>query len=332
MSIVLDNMKACGVYLGGQAKEVYHGSDLVWRRSYPALLPGTLRMRFSDTTYDPSSAPAGTWSNLGWTLKRVSHEPNIWDFYHPTNLPNDALRPMANVSGATIPVTANFTIDEVVPHSSWANYIGLFSEHHYLVRCAEFALASQAVTPASSNATAYMFYNCSRLGNDIEWARHIYQLRQVFPANSGSDARGNRVYATPHASSIPIAFGGTKGRTRVVSKTGTGPFDETFSVNLRPGDWVYIACRGYSGSNKSGAYIHVRTSGNEIARDISNYDSTRILRVAATGSTGDKATGQFVCRWGYPPGTVMTCGSSRRIAYSSNSPYANVYVDSYQFL
>ena len=330
MSIVLDNMKACGVYLGGQAKEVYHGSDLVWRRSYPALLPGTLRMRFSDTTYDPSSAPAGTWANLGWTLKRVSHEPNIWDFYHPANLPDDGLRPMANVSGTAVPVTANYAVEEVVPHSSWTNYRGLFSEHQYLVRCAEFALAS--VVETNGRATEYMFYNCARLGNDIAWARHIAQLRQAYPTNSGSDTRGNRIYGTPNGASIPIPWGGTKARTRVVSKTGTGPFDETFSVDLRPGDWVYIACRGYSGSNKSAAYIHTRTSGKEIARDISNYDSTRILRVVATGSTGDKATGQFVCRWGYPPGTVMTCGSSRRTAYSSNNPYANVYVDSYQFL
>lgn len=330
MSIVLDNMKACGVYLGGQAKEVYHGSDLVWRRSYPALLPGTMRIRFSDTAYDPSSAPSGTWANLGWTLKRVSHEPNIWDFYHPTNLPNDALAPMSNASGAAIPATANYAVEEVVPHSSWANYLGLFREHHYLVKCAEFALASVVAT--TENATSYMFNNCSRLANDIAWARHIAQLLQVFPANSGSDGRGARFYGTPNGASIPIPFGGTKGRTRVVSKTGSGPFDETFSVNLRPGDWVYIACRGYSGSNNSYGYIHVRTGGTEIARNISNYSSTIIMRVAASGVIGSKATGQFVCRWGYPPGTVMTCGSSRRVAYSNNNPYANVYVDSYQFL
>lgn len=330
MSIVLDNMKACGVYLGGQAKEVYHGSDLVWRRGYPALLPGTLRIRFSDTAYDPSSAPAGTWENLGWTLKRVSHEPNIWDFYHPTNLPNDALRPMADVSGTAVPVTANFTIDEVVPHSSWTNYYGLFSEHHYLVRCAEFGLSSSAAT--NGNATRYMFNNCFRLENDIEWARHIAQLLQLFPDSSGSDTRGDRFYETPHGSSIPIPWGGTKGRARIVSKTGAGPFNETFSVDLHPGDEAYIACRGYSGSNRSVAYIHVRTSGQEIARNISNYSSTIIMRVVASGSTGSKETGRFMCRWGYPPGTVMTCGSSRRIAYSSNNPYANVYVNSYQFL
>lgn len=330
MSIVLDSMKACGIYLGGQAKEVYHGSDLVWRRRYPALLPGTLRIRFSDTAYDPSSAPAGTWANLGWTLKRVSHEPNIWDFYHPADLPNDALRPMTNASGTAIPVTANFTIDEVVPHSSWTNYFGLFSEHHYLVRCAEFALAASAAT--NGNATRYMFNNCFRLENDIEWARHIAQLLQLFPDASESDTRGDRVYETPHKSSIPIAFGGTKARTRVVSKTGAGPFDETFSVTLRPGDWVYIAARGYTGSRKSYGYIHTRTAGTEIARNISDHDSSTIMRVTATGSKGSKATGMFVCRWGYPPGTTMTCGNSRRQAYSGNNPYANVYVDSYQFL
>lgn len=330
MSIVLDNMKACGVYLGGQAKEVYHGNDLVWRRSYPVLLPGTLRMRFSDTAYDPSSAPAGTWANLGWTLKRVSHEPNIWDFYHPTDLPNDALRPMTNASGAAVPVTANFTIDEVVPHPSWANYLGLLSEHHYLTRCAEFALAPSAAT--NGNATRYMFNNCFRLTNDIEWARHLAQLLQIFPDGGEADARGDRFYETPHGASIPIFFGGTKARTRIVSKTGAGPFSETFSVDLHPGDWVYIAARGYTGSSKSYGYIHTRTAGTEIARNISNYDSSTIMRVTATGSTGSKANGQFVCRWGYAPGTTMTCGSCRRQAYSNNNPYANVYVNSYQFL
>ena len=330
MSIVLDNMKACSVYLGGQAKEVYHGSDLVWRRSYPALLPGTMRMRFSDTAYDPSSAPAGTWSNLGWTLKRVSHEPNIWDFYHPTNLPDDALRPMTNASGTAVPVTANFTIDEVVPHSSWTNYFGLFSEHQYLVRCAEFALAPSAATAAS--ATSYMFNECASLTNDIEWARHLAQLLQIFPDGGEVDAQGNRVKGTPHGASIPIFFGGTMHRTNLVRKTGAGPFNETFTLTIRPGDWVYIAARGYTGSNKSYGYIHTRTSGNEIARNISNHDSSTIMRVTATGSTGSKAIGQFVCRWGYPPGNTMVCGSCRRQAYSSNNPYVNVYHSSYQFL
>lgn len=330
MSIVLDNMKACGVYLGGQAKEVYHGSDLVWRRSYPTLLPGTLRMRFSDTTYDPSSAPSGTWSNLGWTLKRVSHEPNIWDFYHPTNLPDDALRPMTNASGTAVPATANYAVEEVAPHPDWTNYLGLFSEHHYLVKCAEFTLASSVAT--NGNATRYMFNNCFRLGNDIAWARHIAQLLQEFPASSGTDTRGDRFYETPNGSSIPIPWGGTKGRARIVSKTGAGPFDETFSVDLHPGDWVYIAARGYTGSRKSYGYIHTRTAGTEIARDISDHDSSTIMRVTASGSNGSKATGSFTCRWGYPPGTVMTCGDSRRQAYSNNNPYANVYVDSYQFL
>lgn len=323
-------MKACGVYLGGQAKEVYHGSDLVWRRSYPVLLPGTLRMRFSDTSYDPSSAPAGTWANLGWTLKRVSHEPNIWDFYHPTNLPDDALRPMTNVTGTAVPVTANFTVDEVVPHPSWTNYLGLFSEHHYLTRCAEFALAPSAATAAS--ATSFMFHGCASLTNDIEWARHLAQLLQIFPDGGEADAQGNRIKGTPHGSSIPIFFGGTKGRARIVSKTGAGPFNETFSVDLHPGDWVYIAARGYTGSSKSYGYIHARTGGTEIARNISNYSPSIIMRVEATGSNGGKATGWFTCRWGYPPGSVMTCGSSHRQAYSANNPYANVYVNSYQFL
>lgn len=326
MGIYLGSMPIYGIDQNGLVKEVFVGTSRKYIRRYNDLQPGTLRIQFSDTSYDPTQASfnGSTLADYGWTLTKLSSEPNLWDFYHPANLPNNALRPLASgQSGVSGAPTAGYMVTEALCSSNWSNEIGLFSDHTYLTYATEFTI------PTTTSAAAYMFNNCTRLSNDVEWARRIAATITLMTEGE-SPSQGNYITNTPHASSIPVPFGGTKTRTRVVSKTGAGPFFETFDIAFRPGDWCYIAARGYTGSDKSYAYITARTSGSTMTTSRQD-SSSRIMTVTATGSTGNKAVGDFTVRWGYGLTSVMTCGSSKRQAYANNNPYANVYRDSYNF-
>lgn len=304
-------------YFGGvKINEAYLGSVKVLNGGMPTLAPNSLRLQFDDASYDPT---VGVWSDrtildFGWVAtKRTS---NIWDIRHDGESLHDTTTPFS--TAGSNPPTQPWRVLEVNKNPAWNDYWALFARQPYLEYVPLFEIAG-------TENFGMMFYEASGLTNSVEWAKNIAAHFQGYTTEQTFTNCAN-------ASSIPFDFGGTKQRSTIVSKTGAGPFDETFSVDLHPGDWVYIACRGYSRSNKSNAYIHARTAGTEIARNISDFSSSIIMRVEATGNKGSKATGSFTCRWGYPPGSVMTCGSSRRQAYSNNNPYANVYVDSFQFL
>ena len=304
-------------YVGGsKIAEAYLGGVKVLGGGLPALAPNSLRLQFDDASYDPTVGVwgKGTILDYGWVAtKRTS---NIWDIRHDGESLHDTTTPFSTAGNN--PPTQPWRVLEVNKNPAWNDYWALFARQPYLKYVPLFEIAG-------TENFGTMFYESSGLTNSVEWAKNIAAHFQGYTTNQTFTRCAN-------ASSIPADFGGTKERKRIVSKMGAGPFNETFSVNLHPGDWVYIAARGYTGSSKSYGYIHTRTAGTEIARNISNHDSSTIMRVTASGNTGSKEFGAFTCRWGYPPGTVMTCGSSRRQAYSNNTPYANVYVDSYQFL
>ena len=325
MGIYLGSVPILGASQNGLIKEVYAGVDRKYIRRYGDLRAGTLRIQFSNTSYDPTTASLSgqTLADYGWTLTKLADEPNLWDFYHPAALQNDALRPLASVTEATGNPTARYMVTEALRSTNWTSTIGLFSAHHYLAYATEFPIST---TPANA---AYMFNDCVRLSNDVEWARRLAATLTIMTSGESPSA-GTYITNTPHKASIPVPFGGTKTRTRVVSKTGAGPFNETFNIGFRPGDWCCIACRGYSGSSKSHAYITVRSSGDTLATSRQD-SSTYIMHVTATGSSGDEATGDFTVRWGYALAATMTCANSLRHAYSNNNPYANVYRDSYSF-
>lgn len=327
MGIYLGSVPILGVSKDGLIKEVYVGADRKYIRRYDDLRAGTLRILFSDTSYDPRNATFSgqTLEDYGWTLTKLADEPNLWDFYHPASLPNDALRPLASGTGSGVSgaPTAGYMVTEALRSANWSSTYGLFSQHTYLTYATEFPIGTTA-----ENAY-YMLNNCPRLSNDIEWARRIAGTIPLMTSGEFPSA-GNYITGTPHASSIPVPFGGTKGRSNVVHKTDAGPFDETFSVVFRPGDWCYIAARGYTGSKKSYGYINARTAGIEMVTSRKD-SSTRIMTVTASGSTGSKVNGEFTVRWGYPLNATMTCGSCRRVAYANNRPYVNVYSTSYNF-
>ena len=313
MSIYLGGNNSRPYFGGTKINEAYLGSVKVLGGGLPALAPNSLRLQFDDASYDPTVGVwgSGTILDYGWTaVKRAS---NIWDIRHDGASLSNSLLPFSTLG--TSPTSQPWRVLEVNKNPSWNNYGALFRDQPYLDNVPLFTInVGDGVTT--------MFYNCSSLDNSVAWAKAIAAKLQVYSTdNTFTNCKNN--------GSIPTVFGGTKGRTRIVSKTGNN-LEESFNVTFSPGDWVYIAVRGYSGSSRSTARISSRRSGTDIVRSYNN-SSTYILNATASGSTGSKVTQESTMRWGYPEGTRMTCAGYRR-AYTTNNPYANVYVDSFQFL
>lgn len=319
MSIYLGGNNSRPYFGGTKINEAYLGSvKVLGDVPLPAIGANTIRIQFTDVSYDPSISQwndSSTWASKGWTLVKRKSSPNIWDFTHTSELPNDALYPLRSYSGSagTHPPQAPYAVTDINT-SGWTNFIGLFSGHTLLTEVPLFDISSGTID--------YLFDQAQSLSNDVAWAKRLATTRAIYTLPTF-------IRNTPNKSSIPTDFGGTKGRTRIVSKTGAN-LEESFNVTFSPGDWVYIAVRGYSGSSRSTARISSIRSGTDIVRSYNN-SSSYILNATASGSTGSKVTQESTMRWGYPEGTRMTCAGYRR-AYTTNNPYANVYVDSFQFL
>lgn len=320
------------IYLGGSKLQLNLGGTSIGEAylggvkvlgevPLPAIGAKTIRIQFTDVSYDPSISQwndSSTWASKGWTLVKRKSSPNIWDFTHTAELPNDALYPLRSYSGGagTHPPQAPYAVTDINT-SGWTNFIGLFSGHTLLTEVPLFNISSGTID--------YLFAQAQSLSNDVAWAKRLATTRAIYTLPTF-------ITNTPNKSSIPTDFGGTKGRTRILSKTGTG--SESFSVTLRPGDWIYIAVRGYTAGaspRTSNARISARTAGTDIVRSYNN-SSSYILNASASGDYGSKVTQESTMRWGYPQGTTMTCGNCYRQARSTNNPYANVYVDSFQFI
>lgn len=319
MSIYLGGNNSRPYFGGTKINEAYLGSvKVLGDVPLPAIGAKTIRIQFTDVSYDPSISQwndSSTWASKGWALVKRKSSPNIWDFTHTSELPNDALYPLRSYSGSagTHPPQAPYAVTDINT-SGWTNFIGLFSGHTLLTEVPLFDISSGTID--------YLFDQAQSLSNDVAWAKRLATTRAIYTLPTF-------ITNTPNKSSIPTDFGGTKGRTRIVSKTGAN-LEESFNVTFSPGDWVYIAVRGYSGSSRSTARISSIRSGTDIVRSYNN-SSSYILNATASGSTGSKVTQESTMRWGYPEGTRMTCAGYRR-AYTTNNPYANVYVDSFQFL
>lgn len=322
MSIYLGGSKL-QLNLGGTSiREAYLGGvKVLGEVPLPTIGAKTIRIQFTDVSYDPSISQwndSSTWASKGWTLVKRRSSPNIWDFTHTAELPNDALYPLRSYSGGagTHPPQAPYAVTDINT-SGWTNFIGLFSGHTLLTEVPLFDISSGTID--------YLFDQAQSLSNDVAWAKRLATTRAIYTMSF--------ITNTPNRSSIPTDFGGTKGRTRIVSKTGNN-VEENLTITLRPGDWVYTACRGYLSTNsgfKSVCWLQLPpTSGTAMANS-SQYSSQYLIYAKASGSNGNKVTDDTTIRWGYAEGTRMTC-TGYRAAYNTNNPYANLYVDSFQFI
>lgn len=307
-------------YVGGtKINEAYLGSVKLLNGGIPVLAPSSMRFQFDEAGYDPTTATSGgvTLASKGWTCVRRSS--TIWDFTHTANFSADALA--AFYSGGTNIPTQPYRVLEVNVGSSWNYYRALFHNQAYLDNVPVFNIVSSG----TADNFYLMFGSCPNFNNTVSWLKKVASAFQGYSVSAINSS-------TKSASSVPTSLGGSKGRTRILSKTGSG--SESFSVTLHPGDWVYIAVRGYTAGaspRTSNARISARTAGTDIVRSYNN-SSSYILNASASGDYGSKVTQESTMRWGYPQGTTMTCGNCYRQARSTNNPYANVYVDSFKFL
>ena len=319
MSIYLGGSKL-QLNLGGTSiREAYLGGvKVLGEVPLPALAANSFRVQFDDSSYDPT---VGVWSGntiltLGWTA--VRRRSGIWDLTAPsgTSLRNGFVPFSTNGDN---PTSSPWRVLQVNANSSWNDFHSLFNGQPTLEEVPVWNI------PVGSDVT-YMFVGTSALENGVAWAKKVATTLQVYTTNN---TFGN----TKYASSIPTDFGGTKGRTRIVSKTGNN-VEENLTITLRPGDYIYTACRGYYGSNrdfKSNCFLQLPPSSGTAMANSSQYSSIYLIYARASGSNGAKVTDDTTIRWGYAEGTRMTC-TGYRAAYNTNNPYANLYVDSFQFI
>ena len=72
--IKINGVTPTGIYVGSTAASaVYYGNAKVWEAA-PSMAANTLKFKFSDTSYDPSSLTTLT----GATWTQISSEPNVW--------------------------------------------------------------------------------------------------------------------------------------------------------------------------------------------------------------------------------------------------------------
>ena len=302
-------------YVGGtKINEAYLGGVKVLGGGLPVLAPNSMRLQFDEVGYDPT---VGVWGNKtivtsGWTATRRSSR--VWDIRNDNASLADTLLPFSTLG--TSPTTQPWRVLEVNKNSSWNSYWALFRDQPYLDNVPLFTINVR-------DDVTTMFYNCSSLDNSVAWAKEIAQKLQVYStSNTFTNCKNN--------ASIPSSFGGTKGRTRIFSKTGTGNAGN-YTVVISPGDWIYTAVRGYKSSTGMRSYSRIAyESGTNMVRN-NDYSSSYILYATASGSTGNKVSQESTVRWGYAEGTRMTCAGYRWMG-DTNNPYANVYVDSFQFL
>ena len=318
MSIYLGGNNSRPYVGGAKINEAYLGGVKVLGGGLPALAPNSLRLQFDDASYDPT---VGVWGNgtildYGWTaIKRAS---NIWDIRHDGASLHDTTTPFS--TAGSNPPTQPWRVLEVNKNPAWNDYWALFGRQPYLEYVPLFEIAG-------TEEFGTMFYEDSRLTNSVEWAKNIATHLQGYTTNQTFTSCAN-------AASIPKDFGGTKARTRIVSKTGGANVAENLTITLRPGDYIYTACRGYQSSNtslKSYSYLRLPPSSGTAMANSSQYSSSYLIYAKASGSKGSKVTDNTTIRWGYAEGTRMTC-TGYKASYNTNNPYANLYVDSFQFI
>ena len=277
--------------------------------------------------YDPSTAADGarprTLADIGWSLHNVDATQNIWVFRYPGNLPGSALSPLS--SSATNSPTSSYRVVSI-DTTGWTNFSVLFAFQPYLTEVPLFDISQGSILG--------MFHGCSSLANDVEWAKHLATTRATYASEADFSSF---ITGSPHAASIPTDFGGTKTRRVVVALTaGTAiPAGDSVAVTLRPGDYVHASSQGISFDGATQAYSQAYlewppASGTPM--ESSSMDSpTRFLSTKATDLTTPDSDGNTV-RWGYPEGTTMVLNGRRIVQTPTDKTYANLYVESFEFI
>lgn len=319
MPLILNGNTIGSLYLGSaKIKEGYFGSNHVYTLgSGPVVSADTLRIQFSDGSYDPTASAwpdSSTWTDNGWVLTQVSASPNIWDFTHTANLPDDSLAALS--SNGTNPPTAPYSVI-AIDTTGWTNFCRMFAGHSYLSSCVLFDISTQTLD--------YMFDSCSSLSNDLDWAKQIATTRRC--QNYGTFFSN---HATPNAASIPTDFGGSKERT-VIASWGWGGIVNTTTFgtyDIKPGDYIWIGARNgnVARTTRMGMY---RQSGGTALDTLYGMDRTCQVTKRKQSTAADN-----VFFWGYPEETRDRVMMQSYTSSTSSSLGCQVHwhIDSFNFI
>lgn len=318
------------IYLGGNKLQLNLGGTSI-REAYlggvkvlgevplPAIGAKTIRIQFTDVSYDPSISQwndSSTWASKGWTLVKRKSSPNIWDFTHTAELPNDALYPLRSYSGGagTHPPQAPYVVTDINT-SGWTNFIGLFSGHTLLTEVPLFDISSGTID--------YLFDQAQSLSNDVAWAKRLATTRAIYNLTTF-------ITNTPNRSSIPTDFGGTKGRTVTVNPgwvtvTSSSPY--SYTVSVAPGDVLTCRARNY------GLIRNTRCQASWVSGSFVNNNGLPNAYVTERNTRSDPNT---TFRWGYAEGSrrsVKVNGTTTN-TNTNTSLYSRVavYLESFNFL
>lgn len=277
--------------------------------------------------YDPSTSAYGarrrTLADIGWSLHNVDATQNIWVFRYQGNLPGSALSPLS--PSATNPPISSYRVVSI-DTTGWTNFSALFAFQPYLTEVPLFDI--------SQGSISLMFNGCSSLANDVEWAKHLAATRATYASEADFSSF---ITGSPHAASIPTDFGGTKTRRVVVALTAETaiPAGDSVAVTLRPGDYVRASSRGIKIDGAtyvySKAYLEWPPASGTAMESNSMYSSARFLSAEATDGTTPVSDANTV-RWGYPEGTTMVLNGKRIVKAPTDTTYANLYVESFEFI
>lgn len=217
--IKINGVTPTGIYVGSTAASaVYLGNVKVWEPA-PSMANNTLKFRFSDTSYDPSSLTTLT----GATWTQISSSPNVWLWdasnVQTTDWSTAFYRKWTSNSNQVELIDAGVLTKPITLSSqSGSTYYGLFAQDSYLV----------SVCPLSfPNATdcARLFHKCTNLAGSVS-------------------------ISCPSATTISDCFGGSNTDSNNVMTSAT----ITTSSSLVTANQVFRGCkqlRSFSISNTS---------------------------------------------------------------------------------
>lgn len=151
-----------GIYVGSTAASaVYYGNVKVWEPA-PSMAANTLKFRFSNPSYDPSSMTTLT----GATWTQLSSSPNVWLWDASSVVETDWSTPFYKkwtTSGNNVEIIdAGVLTTPIILSSQYGStYYGLFAGNTYLVS------VSPLISLPNATNCARLFHMCKNLAGAV---------------------------------------------------------------------------------------------------------------------------------------------------------------------
>lgn len=247
--IKINGVTPTGIYVGSTAASaVYLGNVKVWEAA-PSMAANTLKFRFSDTSYDPSSLTTLT----GATWTQISSEPNVWlwdaSSVQTTNWSTAFYRKWTSSSNHVEIIDAGvLTTPTIMASQSGSTYYGIFANNTYLVS------ASPLISLPNATDCSCLFYRCTNLAGSVS-------------------------ISCPSATIISDCFGGSDYTSAKITSATI-----TTSSSLRMVNQVFRGCKelqSFSISNTESVY-----NFDYLCNNCTSLQTVPLLATGGAGSTG----------------------------------------------